>query len=120
MLSKGPVHLTQAGNGKTKRKFTSAFQTFFKTQALTHLKDSILPEVEADLRKTVEMQIAANGKASVKAGMLRSKKIGVSGFAGEERATFQSAKAKVQAALKKQEDFWTNEARERRRNFYGV
>lgn len=120
MLSKGPVDLPRAGNGKTWRKFTTAFELFYKTLAQDHMKNDILPQLEHDLVNTVRMQLAMNARSSIKMGTSnRGKKLTIGAFAAENNATFRKAKIEAQKALKKQEQKYIQDAAVRRAKLYG-
>lgn len=118
MLSKGPVSLTSAGNGKL-QKFTNHFRTFYRTMAMDHLKNDIYPDLERDLSKTIRFQLAQNAKSSVKSGLTRGKTLGIKGQASNNKRYWYEAKKDTEKALSKLEETYIVEAAKRRRTLYG-
>lgn len=115
-LSRGPVEISEAGGGHTKRKFTDAFIAFYNGEAPDLMATKILPRVEMDIMRTANEM----GTAGLVGMRSQRKVMNMSGWASSMNEAYGKAKIEARRRLKAQENNYIQEAEQRRHDLYGV
>lgn len=114
MFHPGTIKVREAGGGKTKGKFTTAFKYWYATYAPDHMAKDILPRVELDLYR--EMNKTG---ASTIGQVTKTKYVNMSAWASSNEQAYGKAKVEARRALKQIENNYIAQAAQRRADQYG-
>lgn len=114
MFHPGTINVREAGGGKTKNKFTSAFKDWYATLAPNHMQKDIMPRVELDLYREMN-QSGANTIGQVN----KTKYVSMTAWASSNNQAYGKAKIEARRALKALGDTYSAAAAQRREDQYG-
>jgi hypothetical protein len=111
-FSEGPVHFT-AGGGVAQGKYTSAFVTWWQTQAGAEFDSRIAPTLQRDIEDRSKMD------AAIRVGRRANKSMTLNAAPGANARTFEEAQALAIAQMRANEGKYINQAAARRNIIYG-